>query len=56
MIICICKNVSEKEIRNAICNGCSRFEDLQIELGVCVQCEKCETAIKDLVKNTLDKK
>ena len=54
MIICICKNVSEKQIRNAICNGCVCFEDLQIELGVCLQCETCKESIKQILKEVDD--
>ncbi len=51
MIICVCKNVSDKDIRRCLNNdcNCSTVEDLQIELGVCMQCEKCEAAIKEII-------
>lgn len=50
MIICICKNISDKQIRSYIRNGCLVFEDLQIELGVCVQCESCYQSIQLIIK------
>jgi bacterioferritin-associated ferredoxin len=49
MIICICKNISDTVIRNAICNGCPTLEELQIELGVCVRCESCRDSIEKII-------
>lgn len=48
MIICICKNVSEKVILKEIKEGCS-FEDLQINLGVSVSCGSCKECIHTLI-------
>ena len=52
MIICVCKNVSDKAIRQCVENDCdcSTIEDLQIELGVCLQCESCKDSIEQILK------
>lgn len=42
MIVCVCGNVSSKQIDEAIKSGHDTLEDLQIELGVCCQCCRCK--------------
>ena len=54
MIVCVCKVVSDREIKRAIVNGATTLEDLQIDLGVCVNCKKCETCVRDLLENPVD--
>jgi bacterioferritin-associated ferredoxin len=49
MIVCVCKAVSDRQIKQAVCEGAKTFEDLQIELGVCVQCGTCEGCVKNLL-------
>lgn len=50
MIICICNNVSEKEIKSALkINPVSSVEDLKQNISVCNQCETCYFAVKDLI-------
>lgn len=49
MIICICKNISEKTIIHEIRNG-SSFDDLQMNLGVALCCGCCSQCIHALVK------
>lgn len=47
MIICICQNVSERDIARAIARGCRSFPALQQELGVASTCGTCECAARD---------
>jgi bacterioferritin-associated ferredoxin len=49
MITCICRNVSENRIIRAIEAGYT-FEELQMDLGVCVRCGCCRMAIESLIK------
>jgi bacterioferritin-associated ferredoxin len=47
MIICVCKNVSERDIAQAVAEGCNSFAALQEELEVGRCCGTCECAARD---------
>ena len=49
MIVCVCKVVSDREIKAAIERGSQTFADLQIDLGVCLQCQTCEQCVRQLL-------
>ena len=50
MIICICNNISEKEIDDAIERGSSKVSDVYQALGCKPQCGSCMDYIKDQIK------
>jgi bacterioferritin-associated ferredoxin len=41
MIICICQNVSERDIARAVSRGCHSFSALQEQLEVGTACGSC---------------
>ncbi len=41
MIVCVCRGVSDRQIRQAVAEGAHSLECLQIELGVATQCGRC---------------
>lgn len=41
MYVCICKGITDNQIREAVENGCDSLRDLRRELGVGSQCGKC---------------
>ncbi len=41
MIVCVCRRVSDHDIRRAADEGAVSLECLQIELGVAMQCGRC---------------
>ncbi len=41
MIVCVCRRVSDHEIRRAAADGAVSLECLQFELGVATQCGRC---------------
>ncbi len=41
MIVCVCRRVSDHEIRRAVGQGCHSFAELQQTLGVATGCGKC---------------
>ncbi|TXC65373.1 (2Fe-2S)-binding protein [Piscinibacter aquaticus] len=41
MIVCVCRRVSDHQIRQAVRDGAQTFEALQFELGVATQCGRC---------------
>jgi bacterioferritin-associated ferredoxin len=48
MIVCICNNISEREIRQAADLGVTTMEELSNDLGVatcCGQCHRCATDV-----------
>ena len=41
MIVCVCRRVSDKQIREAVADGAHSLECLQLDLGVATQCGRC---------------
>ncbi len=41
MIVCVCRRVSDHQIRQAAANGAHSLECLQFDLGVATQCGRC---------------
>ena len=49
MIICLCNNISEKEIDEAISRGSSKAADVYEALGCKPQCGSCMDYIKNMI-------
>ena len=43
MYVCLCKGVTDRAIRRAVCGGCVTFSELQRCTGVGTQCGKCSS-------------
>ncbi|WP_116474404.1 bacterioferritin-associated ferredoxin [Zobellella maritima] len=41
MYVCLCKGITERQLRAAIAEGKTEFKELKRELGVSSQCGKC---------------
>lgn len=41
MIVCVCRRISDHQIRKAAANGAHSLECLQFDLGVATQCGRC---------------
>ncbi len=41
MIVCVCRRVSDHQIRQAAADGAHSLECLQLDLGVATQCGRC---------------
>jgi len=54
MIVCVCKAVSDRQIRNAVKGGASNLRDLARELGVGTCCGKCLPEAKAALCASLD--
>lgn len=50
MYICICKQVTERQIKAAIDEGASSLRDLRNELDVASQCGQCGRCAKAMLK------
>jgi len=54
MIVCVCKAVSERQIRAAVKGGANSLRDLTRELGVGTCCGKCLPEAKAALASSLD--
>ncbi|AKM31291.1 hypothetical protein AB870_15885 [Pandoraea faecigallinarum] len=49
MIVCVCKSVSDRQIKACLDAGATTMEDLQIDLGVALCCGKCGPYVQEMV-------
>ena len=54
MIVCVCNNISDREIRLAVDLGVSSMAELRRDLGVATCCGKCNTCAKEVLNEHLD--
>lgn len=47
VIVCVCNNVSDREIRQAVELGCDSMEELARDLGVGSCCGMCHACAKE---------
>lgn len=56
MIVCVCNNISDREIRQAIDLGLSSMGELRRDLGVSTCCGKCASYARDVLEQHLGNK
>lgn len=49
MIVCICNNISDREIHTAVRSGVTTINGLRDELGVSACCGKCRSCAKKIL-------
>jgi bacterioferritin-associated ferredoxin len=54
MIVCICNNVSDRKIRQAVEGGLTSMSDLRSQLDVGTCCGKCHSCAKTLLRECLE--
>ena len=54
MYICLCKAITDNQIREAVENGATRFGQVRQELGLASQCGKCGIMAKEIVQESLN--
>lgn len=54
MYVCLCKGITDTQIRAAIQDGASSVRDLRNTLGVASQCGKCGILTRDIVRESLN--
>jgi bacterioferritin-associated ferredoxin len=55
MIVCVCNNVSEKKLRQAVEAGMTTMADLRNKLEVGTCCGKCASCAKRILRECVDK-
>ena len=53
MYLCICKSVSDHQIRQAVEQGACGFGDLSARFGVGIECGKCIDSINQFLRECL---
>ena len=56
MIVCVCNNISDREIRQAVDLGLSSMAELRQDLGVATCCGKCASCAKQVLHAHLESK
>jgi bacterioferritin-associated ferredoxin len=53
MIVCVCNNISDREIRQAVDLGLSSMAELRQDLGVATCCGKCASCARQVLTEHL---
>lgn len=53
MIVCVCNNISDREIRQAAALGLNTMSALRDDLGIGTCCGKCKSCAKTVLKEYL---
>lgn len=53
MYVCLCKGITDDQIKDAIYGGATSLRDVRQQLGVMTQCGKCGVFTKQLLEETL---
>jgi len=56
MIVCVCNNISDREIRQAVDLGLSSMAELRQDLGVATCCGKCASCARQVLNDHLESK
>ena len=48
MYVCLCRGITDSQIRRAVAAGCDRFSDLRRELDLASQCGKCGSLAREI--------
>ena len=55
MYICLCKAVTDSQIREAVAKGATQFGQVRKELGLASQCGKCGILARDIFNDSLQR-
>ena len=53
MYVCICKSITDSQIRNAVNKGACSMRDLCQNLGACSQCGRCAQHVLSELRQAL---
>jgi bacterioferritin-associated ferredoxin len=53
MYICLCNNVTDRQVRQAVRQGHHSLKSLRRELGITTQCARCAKPAQCLLRQTL---
>lgn len=53
MYVCLCKGITDTQIRAAVEDGASSLRDVRKSLGVASQCGKCGILTREILRESL---
>ena len=53
MYVCLCKAVTDRQIKEFVNGGAGSFEEVCKQLGVATQCGKCSQLAQNIVESTV---
>jgi bacterioferritin-associated ferredoxin len=53
MYVCMCHGITDRQIREAVCEGAASMRELRAELGVASSCGRCAQYAEQLLDETL---
>lgn len=53
MYVCLCKGITDSQIKDAVFGGASNLREVRKQLGVMNQCGKCGIMTKQIVEDAL---
>ena len=56
MYVCLCKGVTDHDIRRVVSEGAESIREVRIATGAMTQCGKCACLAKQIVNETLGEK
>jgi bacterioferritin-associated ferredoxin len=54
MIVCVCNNVSDRQIRKAVDAGMDSMLEMRLQLQVGTDCGKCHSCAKRVLRESLE--
>lgn len=54
MYVCLCKGITDTQIREAVDAGAQSVRDVRNELGVSTQCGRCSVHVREVVQSSLE--
>lgn len=52
MYVCLCKGVTDSQIRDAVIDGADNLRDVRQQLGVASNCGRCAQCARQVIKQT----
>lgn len=53
MYVCLCKGITDKELRTVVQQGATSFRKVAQETGCATQCGSCACMAKEIIDSTL---
>ena len=56
MYVCLCKGITDSQIRDAVCGGANNLRQVRKQLGVMSQCGKCGIQTKEIMEEAMEQR
>lgn len=53
MYVCLCKGITDSQIRTAVTSGLTNYRELRLALGLSSQCGKCAVHAREVFREAI---